>query len=65
LELIWSLEFGYWNFLMAAGGTTTGGTTAAGGTGGALKLSSARKGEGRHHPAHLLAVTFGAEDLLR
>ncbi len=56
-----------WNFCLAGatGGTAGGGAATTGGTGGALKFSSARKGEGGHHPAHLLAFTFGADDLFR
>jgi hypothetical protein len=59
------IQYSIFPLIGATGGTIAGGTTAAGGTGGALKLSSARKREGGHHPAHLLAFTFRADDLLR
>ena len=49
----------------AAGGTAGGGTAPAGRTGGAFKLSAARKGKGRHRPVNFLALTFRAGNLLR
>ena len=49
----------------AAGGAASSSTSAAGGTGGALKLSAARKGKGRHRPVNFLALAFRAGDLLR
>jgi len=49
----------------ATGGTTGGGTATAGGTGGALKLSAAGKGKGRHHPMDFFALAFRASNLFR
>ncbi len=48
--------------LGAAGGAAGGGAAATGGAGGAFKFTAARKGESRHHPAHLLAFTLRARN---
>jgi hypothetical protein len=49
----------------AAGGAAGGGTAAAGGAAGALKLSAAGKGKGRHHPMNFFAFAFWAHNLFR
>jgi len=54
-----------WGLAGATGGTAGGGAVTTGGTGGALKLSSARKSERGHHTAHFLVFTFRADDLFR
>lgn len=59
------IQYSIFPLIGAAGETAGGGAATTGGTGGALKFSSARKGEGGHHPAHPLAITFRADDLLR
>ena len=59
------IQYSIFPLIRATGGTAGGGAATAGGTGGALKLSSARKSERGHHPAHFLAFTFRADDLLR
>jgi hypothetical protein len=47
----------------AAGRAAGGGAASAGGTGGALKLSTAGKGKGRHHPMDFFALTFRTGNL--
>jgi hypothetical protein len=46
-----------------AGGAAGCGAAATGGIGGALKLSTAGKSKGRHHPMNFFALTFGAANL--
>jgi len=49
----------------AAGGAAGGRAASAGGAGGALKLSTDGKGEGRHDSTNFLALTFWTGNLLR
>jgi hypothetical protein len=51
--------------LFVTGGAAGGGAATAGRTSSALKLTTAGKGKGRHHPMNFFAFTFRTGDLFR
>jgi len=60
LFVYWCLVFGIEWLFGTAGGAAGCRAASTGRTGGALKLSTAGKSKGRHHPMNFFALTFGA-----